>query len=367
MKYCRACKRKGSDALDHCVHCGQKLVEFGKPSDDGKSVNEPMLALQGEIQKLETQVQQIQSQSRLLALASIAFGAGILAILYSVYASAVLAYAILDNVAIRQDDRQENLLHIEFDVVEPGKVSFDHRSGPARTEKIDVFRNRGRHSLTWGWPADPTKGVDFRVVYRAGWFTATENRHFTLTGERPSVDVIFLIDTTGSMEPYIQGVQRKCHAFADQIRDAGVNCRLGLVGFGDVERGEPIFSANPTDDVTKFQSLVGQIPRTQGGDIPESSVEALRTALAMSFRPKASICFVHVTDASCHHPEELPIVAREMQSRGIVTFILSDGDNQNLYSPLCVNGGRFFGIRFANFDEILSQVAVTLSNQIRYR
>jgi uncharacterized protein YegL len=47
----------------------------------------------------------------------------------------------------------------------------------------------------------------------------------------PNVDVIFLIDTSGSMSGEIEGVKRSCADFADRIAKEGANVRLGLIGF----------------------------------------------------------------------------------------------------------------------------------------
>jgi uncharacterized protein YegL len=49
--------------------------------------------------------------------------------------------------------------------------------------------------------------------------------------DKPSVDVVFLIDTSGSMAGEIDGVKRSCASFADLIEREGANVRLGLVGF----------------------------------------------------------------------------------------------------------------------------------------
>jgi len=49
--------------------------------------------------------------------------------------------------------------------------------------------------------------------------------------QRPAVDIIFLLDTSGSMSDEIESVKKSCTNFADEIIKQGANVRLGLIGF----------------------------------------------------------------------------------------------------------------------------------------
>ncbi len=44
-------------------------------------------------------------------------------------------------------------------------------------------------------------------------------------------DIIFLIDTSGSMSDELQGVKKSCLKFAEKVSGLGVDCQLGLVDF----------------------------------------------------------------------------------------------------------------------------------------
>lgn len=47
----------------------------------------------------------------------------------------------------------------------------------------------------------------------------------------PQADIIFLIDTSGSMSDELEGVKRSCLDFAERVISSGVDCQLGLVDF----------------------------------------------------------------------------------------------------------------------------------------
>lgn len=49
--------------------------------------------------------------------------------------------------------------------------------------------------------------------------------------QTPTVDVVFMIDTSGSMGDEIEAVKKSCYDFANRIIEQGANVRLGLIGF----------------------------------------------------------------------------------------------------------------------------------------
>jgi molecular chaperone DnaK len=65
------------------------------------------------------------------------------------------------------------------------------------------------------------------------------SREEDMTPATPEADIIFLIDTSGSMSTELEGVKRSCLDFAQRIMDGGVSCRLGLVDFDKGCSGEP--------------------------------------------------------------------------------------------------------------------------------
>lgn len=376
MKYCRSCKTRANDTDTVCAKCGQPLAVLGGTapptgatggSAAAATSTGPALTLQGQINQLEAVQRQNLRRSSLLAIVSGGIGLALVTTLYIIYSHTVLSYAVLRDVKIEQDSSTDNNIRVSFDVVAPGKVAFDRQSGGRRTEKLDVFTDAGRKELAWQWPSDKQTGIDFAVVYRGGWTRSESRKHFDVTGKSGAVDIVFLLDTTTSMDPFIDGLKKKCIDFAAVVRKEGYDCRLGLIGFGDVNYNEPITVYEPTGDLQLFQTQVSQLRRTSGGDEPESSVEALRRALDLQYRSTATVCFVHITDAGAHHEDQLPLVAQELKRRMITTYVVSLNKFANRYSPLCVNGGKFYAIEDAKFEDILLGVARSIASQIGYR
>src|SRR5580692_8635722 len=129
---------------------------------------------------------------------------------------------------------------------------------------------------------------------------------FRGVGQGRPVDIVFVLDVTESMQPYIDAVKQNVIAFAQDLQSNSRDYRLGLVTFEDY-----VVSAYPdcncayrqsfTSDVKQFSDWVGTLHAGGGGDIPEDQLDALAYAAKFPFRPEAEGIIIIVTDAPPHH------------------------------------------------------------------
>ena len=129
---------------------------------------------------------------------------------------------------------------------------------------------------------------------------------FRGVGQGRPVDIVFVLDVTESMQPYIDAVKQNVIAFAQDLQANSRDYRLGLVTFEDY-----VVSAYPdcncayrnsfTSDVKQFTEWVGSLHAGGGGDIPEDQLDALAYAAKFPFRPEAEGIIIIVTDAPPHH------------------------------------------------------------------
>ena len=129
---------------------------------------------------------------------------------------------------------------------------------------------------------------------------------FRGVGQGRPVDIVFVMDVTESMQPYIDAVKQNVIAFAQDLQANSRDYRLGLVTFEDY-----VVSAYPdcncayrnsfTSDVKQFSEWVGSLHAGGGGDIPEDQLDALAYAAKFPFRPEAEGIIIIVTDAPPHH------------------------------------------------------------------
>jgi hypothetical protein len=149
--------------------------------------------------------------------------------------------------------------------------------GNLRPDNVQIFED-----------GKPAKIIDFRGV-----------------GQGRPVDIVFVMDVTESMQPYIDAIKQNMVNFAHDLAANNRDYRLGLVTFEDY-----VVSAYPdcncayrdtlTPDVNQFIKWVGTLHATGGGDIPEDQLDALAYASKLPFRPQAQAILILITDAPCH-------------------------------------------------------------------
>lgn len=150
----------------------------------------------------------------------------------------------------------------------------------------------------------------------------------TLPRER-SIDVAFVLDTTGSMNEEIAAVKSTIQKVAESLRGSNVRIRMGLVEFKD--RGDPFVTKiyPMSAELGSFAQQVAGISASGGGDTPESANEAMHVAvhrLAWNDRAIAKLAFL-VGDAPPHldyaQDYDYVLEAREAAHRGIQIFTVA--------------------------------------------
>lgn len=155
-----------------------------------------------------------------------------------------------------------------------------------------------------------------------------------------ALDLMFLMDATGSMAPYIQAARQSIRAIVDGIKEKeGVDVRFGLVCYRD----HPPQEATYVTQVFPFTADVAQMKRyledeavaaVGGGDGPEAVADALFEMLHMEWRPRAAKVAVLIADAPPHglgeagdgFPQGCPAghdplaLARQCAGRGITVY-----------------------------------------------
>lgn len=130
--------------------------------------------------------------------------------------------------------------------------------------------------------------------------------NFRGLGQGRPVDIVFVIDITESMQPYIDAVKENVIAFAQDLAANHRDYRLGLVTFEDyvvssfADCGCP-YRDKMTSNVHEFIDWIGTLHAGGGGDIPEDQLDALAYASTFPFRPSAQGILILITDAQNHY------------------------------------------------------------------
>ena len=119
-----------------------------------------------------------------------------------------------------------------------------------------------------------------------------------------SVDVVFAIDTTGSMASYIGQARLTAQTVAEATLAASPGSRVGPVEYRD--HGDGFVSRVVTPLTTDFDALtvgIGSLDADGGGDWPEAVYSGVVTAAGMDWRGDVARSIVLLGDAPAHAPE----------------------------------------------------------------
>jgi hypothetical protein len=98
---------------------------------------------------------------------------------------------------------------------------------------------------------------------------------------RPTGEVAFVLDTTGSMSQLIEGAKRKIWSIATAIVDSNpdADIRMGLVAYRDIGDDYVTSKVELTRDIQDLYANLLEFKARGGGDWPESVNEALDVAV----------------------------------------------------------------------------------------
>ena len=197
----------------------------------------------------------------------------------------------------------------------------------------------------------------------------------SITG-KPVVEVAFVLDTTGSMGPLIEGAKRKIWSIATALVDANPDAeiRMGLVAYRDIGDEYVTKTFNLTTDIQDLYANLLELKARGGGDWPESVNEALDVAVTkLSWTQGEEICRIMflVGDAPPHmdyaQDTKYPEVLRKARERDILVNAVQAGgarDTERVwrsiaqlghgrYIPIPQNGGHLVVIETPYDSEII--------------
>ncbi len=186
------------------------------------------------------------------------------------------------------------------------------------------------------------------------------------------LNVVFCIDTTGSMENYIIGVKDRAKRFSEILEEKGIKYNLGVIGFGDLNEREKPKVFGFTDSIETFKANVNNLPRYYGGAIPESSLDAVETAVDLfkSGSKESKNILILITDAEPHIPTKSGKVVMDVKNildeNEITTFVVSKTKTKCVesFTPLIQPNGKYFNMR-DKFEKVLDNIAQNITELVR--
>lgn len=115
------------------------------------------------------------------------------------------------------------------------------------------------------------------------------------------IDIVYVIDATGSMAPYIDEAKRHARAETKKIADSGnLNIRLGLVAYRDHKPQDNTFVTQTTRFGEDFETNLSHLGAHGGGDRPEAVWDGVEAAINFNWREGAGHLIFLIGDSPPH-------------------------------------------------------------------
>ena len=164
---------------------------------------------------------------------------------------------------------------------------------------------------------------------------------------KPKIEVVFCLDTTGSMGGLIQGAKDKIWSISNQIAGGkpSPDLKIGLVAYRDRRDAYITKIVDLTDDLDAIHAKLRELQAAGGGDGPESVNQALDDSVNKikwsSDKKTLRIIFL-VGDAPPHmdYPDDAkyPATCKKACEKGIIINTIQcggDGECQKHWKEIC--------------------------------
>ncbi len=118
-----------------------------------------------------------------------------------------------------------------------------------------------------------------------------------------SLDLVIVMDCTGSMSRWIQAAREQVNSIINQVKSnfgQKATIKVGFVGYRDYDVPEKRICPKPlTENIDEVRAFIAEQSATGGDDAPEDIPGGFQAALAMNWTSSAKLLIL-VTDAPCH-------------------------------------------------------------------
>lgn len=190
------------------------------------------------------------------------------------------------------------------------------------------------------------------------------------------VDIVFIVDTTGSMSPYIMNVKNNLTSFVNDIEAAGITPNFALVEYRDITcDGQNSTNVKQTEtatnwfkDADEFKAEITKLGASGGGDEPETLIDALEMARQLDLRTTSQKFFIVVTDASYKVDNNYGITDMDEMTGLLVeddinVSVVSTTTWQSVYQLLYESTGGIFANVSGNFKDELLGIADVIKEE----
>ena len=225
---------------------------------------------------------------------------------------------------------------------------------------------------------DATDDTGTCPLFSAGNFQVLEDGvpqtdYFTVTPPNENqgvrlVDVVFIMDNSGSMSDDQLAVRNNVYGFVDKLAKAGINFAFGLTRYGQgANSGAPLIEDNGslTSDAAYFKDTVWTRNTIDGGTEP-GDWAIVDSAAKFNYRPGSRRVFIIITDESPNQGgATLDQAATALQSGDVTLFTVTTTSLFSSFQGLVADSNQQLQDLTTSFDQIFTAVTELLADTYR--
>lgn len=215
-------------------------------------------------------------------------------------------------------------------------------------------------------------------------FSLSPNRGVDESSTIRQVDLVLVVDTTGSMGSQIYTVKSNLSGLIAKLRNDGITLYVSVVDYRDITcDGKNSTKVNNNSGVDFYSSpddiakVIDSLSPWGGGDFEETAIDGLAEANFLEYRKNAAKFVFLITDATYkiqnnHSINNMTDMAQKLQKNGIYTSVVTYPSYYYAYDELAtITGGELISMSgdFCNdmYDVIYSRtppVSVVIANTL---
>lgn len=259
------------------------------------------------------------------------------------------------------DDVSGDTKKVQFDT----KNSLSSNSPSVNAPNIPYGSKRGDAlratsiSNTWG-KGGSSASTNLSGIYPKMMKAIAEQLRTAATSDK--LDIVLILDETASMVDNISGIRAYFDTIFDTLARDNRDANYGLVTFTDKTKHYRL-----TDDLSKFRNWLYKIDVDHGGDLSESGLDAIMSAVnKMKFRQDAQRFFILASDAAFHDadydgrsPYSLDEVIETLQKQQIQVEVIGL-DYLPIKQIALATGGTWRAIPGKGYLEYVPKITLTM-------
>ncbi|MCR4745262.1 MAG: InlB B-repeat-containing protein [Lachnospiraceae bacterium] len=208
-------------------------------------------------------------------------------------------------------------------------------------------------------------------------FENAETKLDVQSESKGQADIVFVVDTTGSMGGCISNVADNIIAFTKKLStEYSVNVNYSLISYKDitcdgtdstevVKNGSSNWYTNPAD----YMKTIADLRVYGGGDTPETAIDGLEKARNLDFRTASKKFVILVTDAGYKTNNNYGIESMDdeiklMEKSGIIVSVIAPNYQKDGYQDLFEKTKGVFADVYGDFSEELMKLIDLIGTEV---